>query len=408
LTRRRCELSATEIAELHERLERLLDKLGLETQPKVAVRLLELVQNPDALLKDYTDIIKTDWTLTGRLLKLANSAFYAQRSPVTKLDRALILLGLERTKAISLGFYLARAAAPPDVKELARIVWGESVYRGGLCAVMARAVCPAVAAEAFIVGLMLDCGQPLMAKLIGPGYTALRQEAATPAKLHTIEFDRLEYTHADVAAVMMKRWKLPTLLARPIAWHHTLPIAGKTSDPGAILQRLAYYAGAIRLNSNARGTEAPEAAPLSSIAGRLFELDEPAVAAVVQRAGSEYQATIELFSEQATRCQDVDQIAEVVQQQLAELMDQQMTRSVRLEAGAVAPVTIGGQTVELEPGRSGEVVAYLSSDSGERIISSTINPQTEPPEKLCGRLGIEQPAPDELEELGRAVRAMAA
>lgn len=406
MSRPRSELSAAEVAELHERLDRQLDRVGLETQPTVAVRLLELVQDPDAALRDFTEVVKTDWALTGRLLKLANSAYYAQRSPVTRLDRALVLLGLERTKAISLGFYLSRAASPGEEKTISRTVWGESVYRAGLCASMAKAVCPSVAAEAYIVGLMLDSGQPLMARLLGAPYVDLRGEHRSPAKLYAAEFDRLEFTHVDVATVMMRRWRLPPLLARPIAWHHTLPSPGPTKDPGTMLQRVAYYGGAVQVTSQG----APEREiPLESVAGRLFDMDAGAVEAAVARAASEYRATIELFSDIADRCENVDDLADAVQRQVIALMDEQMSRAVRLESrGGSDHVFVGGQRVELEPGNGGEVIAILTGQEGDRIISCTINPATDGPQKVCNRLGLEGGQPAEIEALMTAVRAMAA
>jgi HD-like signal output (HDOD) protein len=410
MVRRRCELSSSEVAELHRRLDVRLKSIGLESQPRVAAALLQLVQSPDAHLHDYTDVIKNDWTLTGRLLKLANSAYYAQRSPVTRLDRALVLLGLGRTKAIALGFTLARAAAPADVKELSRQVWGESVYRASLCMCLARQVAPALAAEAFIVGLLLDCGQPLMAKLLGEPYLALRRETRSPAKLFAAEFERLEFTHCDVAAALFAQWKLPPMLARPVIWHHTLPVGDKTSDASAILQRLAFYAGAVRMGSDEGA--APHASPLASTAGRLFEINQDDLAGVVSHAGREYRSTIELFAGQAQRCEDVDGLADRVHLQLLQLMDDQMAKAIQLETrvsgGARAHVVVAGQRVELEPGQSGGILAFIAAQTGERIISCTIDPATDGPEKLCQRLGIDRVEPIEADELMRAVRSLAA
>lgn len=406
MSRRRCELTAGEVDALHERLERQLERVGLETQPQVAVRLLELCQDPDASLRQYTDVVKADWTLTGRLLKLANSAYYAQRSPVTKLDRALVLLGLERTKAMSLGFYLTRAASAPDDREISRAVWGESVYRAGLCASLAKVVCPSLAAEAFVVGLMLDCGQPLMGRLVGPSYAEFRRRHPSPARLFTAEFNQLEFTHVDVASVLLRRWRLPQLLTRPIAWHHTLPAAGKTMEPIAVLQRVAYYGGAVQVSP--QGEPAQEV-PLESIAGRLFDMDAEAVSGVVAKAGTEYHATIDLFADIAERCRSVESLTDAVQHQLVTLMDEQMSRSLKLESrGGSDHVEVSGQRVELEPGRDGEVIAILMGKGGDRIISCTVKPAIDGPEKLCGRLGLEQVSPAEVETLMQAVRAMAA
>lgn len=406
MTKRRCELSATEINEVHDSIERQLDRIGLETQPKVAMRLMELVGDPDAQIKHYVDALKTDWTLTGRLLRLANSAFYAQRAPVTKLDRALVVLGLERTKAVTLGFYLSRAATAPGYKELSRKVWGSSVYRASLCAALAKRLFPAQSAEAFIVGLMLDSAQPLMAKLLGDSYLTLHAQHESPVKLFAVEFDTLPFTHVDVAAVMMKRWKLPPMLAKPIVWHHTLPPAGQTEDPTSQLQRMAYYAGAVQLGAN---NQADKEAPLPTIAARLFDLDSTDIEGIVKRAGSEYSATIELFSDVADRCGNLEQMTDELHRQLVELMDEQMSRSMRLETrGGTQHLTIGGQRIELEPGRAGDVIAFIAGASGERLMSCTIDPLADGPEVLCSRLGLDQAPAAEIDELMRAVRTMAA
>ena len=317
-----------------------------------------------------------------------------------------MLLGLERTKAISLGFYLTRAASAPGEREVSRAVWGESVYRAGLCASLAKVVCPTLAAEAFVIGLMIDCGQPLMAKLIGPSYAEFRRQHRSPARLYAAEFHEFEFTHVDVATVLLRRWKLPPMLCRPILWHHTLPAAGKTTEHAALLQRVAYYGGAVQVTSD--GDLAQEV-PLESIAGRLFEMDSQAVASVVTRAGSEYHATIDLFSDIADRCQNVDALADAVQQQLVTLMDEQTSRSMRLQSrGGADHVVISGHRVELEPGREGEVIAILMGEGGDRIISCTIKPTLDGPEKVCGRLGLEQAKPAEVDTLMQAVRAMAA
>ena len=245
----RKDLPPNELESLYERLDKHLDRAGVETQPKVASRLLELAQTPDAQIQDYQDAIRTDAAVTGRILRLANSAYYAQRQPVTRLERALVILGIEKTKAVSLGFFLSRAAASAGSRTMSRKVWGESVYRASLASAMARATCPHLSPEAFIVGLMLDCGQPLMARILGEPYERLhRAQHRQPAgKLHAAEFAELEFTHADVGnggwcgGAGSSRGSL----ARPICSHHTAPHVGQSSDPArSLLHRLAFYARA--------------------------------------------------------------------------------------------------------------------------------------------------------------------
>lgn len=404
--KRRREYSPSEIEALHDRLDIRLRRFGLETQPKVAARVLELVQNPDAQLRDYAEAIRADWSITGRLLRMANSAFYAQRTPVTKVERALVVLGTERTKAIALGFYLSRLAPGSPHREFSRALWGESVYRATLCSQLARTHCPHLSAEAFVVGLMLDCGQPLMAQLVGDEYLTLVSEANSPGKLFALEYDRLECTHIDIFSVLARRWKLPRLLTRPVIWHHTLPPVGKSSDPTVLLHRLAYYVGALQLSADGK----PKGeAPLATIADRLFEISSEDLNRACRAASAEYDGLLNMFDEVAKRLGDVESVSEAVHAQLVDLLDEQLSRSIRLETrGGAEKFSINGQTVEIEPGRTGEIAAYISSDTGQRLLSCTINPNKEEPEVIARLLGLDEAPAEDISDLIRLMRAMAA
>lgn len=403
----RKDLPPAEVEALHQRLSRLLDTVGVETQPKVATQLIELSQNPDAQIKEYNDVIRTDAALTGRVLRLANSAIYAQRQPVTRLERALVILGVERIKAVSLGFYLSRSVAAAGAREMSRRTWGESVYRASLAAAMAKATCPHLAPEAFIVGLMLDCAQPLMARLMGEEYEALHAEHRNPQKLHAAEWANLEYTHTDLVGALVTRWKLPDVLARPIAWHHSSPQVGKSSDPCVLLHRLAFYVGAVQLTES--GDQPIVRAPMSSIAERLFEVLPTQVETVVRATGQVYQDTMGVFSDIGDAIGQVDAISDAVQSQLVEMMDQQMQRAVKAESkGGPERLHICGQQIEVEPGSNGEVIAYINSSSGQRMISCNVVPMQETPESVGRMLGLDEAPAKDLGELMRVMRQMAA
>lgn len=407
MSKPRRDITSAELDAHRQRLDAHLDRVGLETMPQVAARLLELAADPNAQIREYVDAIKTDWALTGRVLRLANSAFYAQRQPVTRLDRALIVLGVERAKAICLGFYLSRAAAGAGARQIARRVWGRSVYRANLCSALARVHCPHLSAEAFIVGLMLDCGQPLLARIVGDQYISLFEEHPAPAKLYAAEFDALEFTHLDVVNALTRRWKFPAVLARPIAWHHTLPPVGKTNDSVVLLQRLAYYVGAIHLEDSSNRPAAR--APLTGIADRLFEIGSSELEGVVHAANREYLQTVAVFGEVAEAVTDIDAVADAVQSQLVQIMDEQLERTVKAEnRGGPEKLSISGTHVEVEPGRNGEVIAYINGSDGERLLSCTVNPTKETPDSVGRLLGLEDATPGDLLDLMRVMQSMAA
>lgn len=406
-------ITAGELAELHDRLDRHLDRVGLETQPRVAVRLLELVSRPDSQIKDYGEAIRTDAALTGRMLRLANSAFFAQRAPVTKLERALVLLGIERVKAVSLGFYLSRAAASAGSKTISREVWGQGVFRACLAASLVRMRSPALASEAFVVGLMLDCGIPLMARLLGGAYERLYAGVGrSPAKLFTAELDELEFTHVDVAAVLTRRWRLPAMLAKPIVWHHAQPAAGPEgsppplTDPLTLLQRAAYYAGAVSLD--AAGSPG-EATPLPTMGSRVLDVGPPDLAQAVRSAAKEHAAISQMFRGVATPMEDPDQIAESVSRQLVDVMDEQMIRTLQQETKqSPAKLSVAGYEIEMQAREGGRVVVYIDTAAGERVIACTLNPASETPTTLQRALGLDEATEEEMRLLVTEMRGLAA
>src|SRR5690606_18605990 len=86
----RSTLTAAEIDALMADLGRRLEGVGVETQPEVAAKVLSLVSDPNSGLRQFAEVIKADPALSGRMLRLANSALFAQYEPVTNLERACV------------------------------------------------------------------------------------------------------------------------------------------------------------------------------------------------------------------------------------------------------------------------------------------------------------------------------
>lgn len=400
-------LSAAEVEGLLQSLDTKLEGVGIETQPEVAARVLKLVSDPQSGLKQYADVIKSDPAISGRLLRLANSAYFAQRQPVTGLERACVLLGLERLKAVSLGFYLSRAASGDGAHGVARRVWGEGVYRACLSAEIAREVCPGHAPEAFVVGLMLDVGIPIMCRLLGAPYLKMLDEQRTPTRQFREEFQSLPFTHVDVATALMRRWRMPEMLARPIERHHAAPVEGTGSPtPMQRLQRIAYYVGSLQLESSA---EPRETAPMPLTAERLLGLRPDRLAGIVSKSSGEYSALSELFKDTADSIGDVGAIADRVQNQLIEIIDRTMSKQLYDEtAKGPERFAIGTQNIEVEVNGPDDAVAYLSDSNGKRLLSHAFRPRSDRAESILYALGLDDVSREDAELLTDYLRSLAA
>ncbi len=397
-------LSPPEVDALRAEIDVRLAGQGLPTQPGVAAKILSLVADPEAGLRQYADVLKSDVALSGRLLRLANSAYFAQVTPVTAGERACVLLGLERLKAVSLGFYLSRAAATDPNQVLSRRVWGQSVLRACLAAELARMEAPGHVAEAFTIGLMLDAGAPLLHRLLGKPVERILSSGEAPAKQFVVEFEALPFTHVDVASALMRRWRLPELLSWPIERHHTAPGDVTRPEPLHVLHRIAFYTGSVSL------TGAPAARVskhFQGIAEGVLRLAPDAMGEVIQRATDEYGAIREVFREVADEIEDLGATAELAHSQLVALMDETMVAARPAPAGP-AEFTVAGQRVEIEPDRAGRAVAYLRDQRGERLVSHSFEVGRIDAAPLLDALGLDGASADETRDLERHLRSLAA
>ena len=403
----RSELSAIEIEELHKLLEVRLETVGVPTQPEVASRILELVGKADSQISDYAKIVRMDAALTGRMLRLVNSAHFAQRSAVTSLDRACALVGIEKLKSFTLGFYLSRAAATDPAAQLSRRVWGQSVFRACLASELARKIAPRVATEAFVIGLMLDAGVPLMAKLLGEPFMELVERRVAPTKLFMSEFQGLSYTHVDVVTVLLRRWRLPSMLSRPIEWHHTRPGDSVRIDDQYHLQRIAYYVGAIDLVPTERSSV--ETAPLSVMGSRVLGVAGDVLAETVRRASSEYLAASAMFAQVAENVADVDGLSARVHNQLSELLDVSAASLLgQASEASASSFQLGGLRVELRREAEGEAIACVFDSSNQAIIAHRFRPDGMDSDALREAIGLDPSPSDENARLEAFLRLLAA
>lgn len=379
-------LSARDIEELHQNLMRRLGDTSVPTLPQVAIRVIELVSDPDSSVNHFAEVIKTDQALTGRLLRVANSAAFAQRGQVTKLERAMVLLGMDRLKAMALGFHLSQAAGK-GADEEARRLWAQSLFRGWAALRIAEKVNRSISGEAFIVGLMLDCGVPMMKKLIGDAYPLMVNGRDLPQKQFVTEMSQFEFTHVDVAVALCRIWKLPETLTRPISQHHSLPDGRRAKDDLGLLHQIAYFVGSLQLGGDGMPTEA---LPRASTAYDFFDLRAPELGAIFRQAAEDFKSSQELFANILPELLSVEAILERANEHLNEAVEDLVevaedtcpTRMVhRFEAGDLV--------LEMEPGSDHRVTVYITDAEGNRLASEQVNPATQTRSELRQVLMLE-------------------
>ena len=84
-----------------ETVEELIAAVGeLPAMPAVAHRVSELVRDPKVSAADLERVIETDPALAGRILRIANSAFYGGYRSVSTIQAAVMRMGFDAVRGL--------------------------------------------------------------------------------------------------------------------------------------------------------------------------------------------------------------------------------------------------------------------------------------------------------------------
>lgn len=191
--------------------------------PALLQELLRELRDADADIKRLEDRIKSDPSLTTRVLKMANSPFYARSSEVVEVQRAVMTLGFKTVSnlvvAAGLRGSMTGAKAAPGFERNG--IFLHSLATGLACARLGAFV-PAlreVRDHLFVAGLLHDVGRVALCEFYQPHAPSL----VTPEDLGlppSVEQKLLGTDHQLVGGRVHECWQLPEELLHPITRHH--------------------------------------------------------------------------------------------------------------------------------------------------------------------------------------------
>ncbi|MNM90623.1 putative diguanylate cyclase AdrA [compost metagenome] len=191
---------------------------NLPSPPAVAVRLIELAQDPETDIASAADVIALDMGLSARMMRIANSPLYASRRRIENLGQALTMLGLNATLQLSLGFSLTRALHDDERHaQLHNAVWRRSIL-GALAARYLGLSCGVRRVEELMLaGLLQDIGILTLLQIRSDDYPELLASTSDNDELLVRERSILGCSHADVGAHLCEQWGLPRFLVDAIS-----------------------------------------------------------------------------------------------------------------------------------------------------------------------------------------------
>lgn len=235
-----------------DRAQQLVSQVdGLLTLPSVYFEIRRLVDSPNTDIVEVAKAISKDPALTARLLRIVNSPVYAQARPVVTVSRAVSMLGLNQIHDLTLAASLATtfSRVHPRLMDV-QTFWRHSLLRAFTTRTLARLLRYVDRERFFVLGLLADLGHMVIYMRLPDQAVKLEGIARTDARpLHVLEREHLGCDYAQTGAALLRHWKLPESIWRPVE-QQTAPAPGV---PDAAESALLHLAGAAVSAADRRG-----------------------------------------------------------------------------------------------------------------------------------------------------------
>jgi len=211
-----------EIASIHDRVREFLDEPGsdLPVFDRTALLVHQEAAKADPDVDKVLAYIAQDQVLVAEVLKVANSSFFRGIKKVSRIQDALVRIGLrEVVNCVMMASQRKNySSRNPFVQQYTSTLWKHSVACAfGAQWLVKRCGYQELAPEAFIAGLLHDVGKLLVLKaLVSVG----EKDRDAPRITKTAADEFLETMHPECGFLLLEKWNLPESYSQVCRDHH--------------------------------------------------------------------------------------------------------------------------------------------------------------------------------------------
>ena len=188
-------------------------------------KVLEICNHPNTSPGDLNKVISLDPVLTGKVLRLINSAYYSLPNQVASLTRAIIMLGLNTVKNLALSTAILENLGSSNLSKGLSMdeFWTHSICVGVTAKSIAAALGVPVTLrdEYFLTGLLHDLGKiPLNNRFPEVYMKSLEFTNVKQLPLYKTEEIVLGINHTEVGHMIAEKWQLNDSMKESLYFHH--------------------------------------------------------------------------------------------------------------------------------------------------------------------------------------------
>lgn len=186
----------------------------IPARPEVLLKLTAEIRKEDPDFSKIARILKADVSLYANVLATINTPFFGMRERVTSMERAVGLLGINRVFSI-----VRMASLRSSLDTIGRMdtFWDTATEVATICGHVSRHLKFLSRDDAYTMGMMHDCGVPLMMKNFSDYKAFLKSRNGLDIpQLHQQEQDLYAIDHFEISAAIARVWNIPAAICDAI------------------------------------------------------------------------------------------------------------------------------------------------------------------------------------------------
>lgn len=196
---------------------------SLPTIPVIITKLISVLKKENASIDELIDVIKRDQSITARIISIANSPFFGYRSRINSLEQAVLMLGFDLVKSISLSVSIFTMFPIPYVT--LKKMWAHAFKVASLSGLLCHRISGKNSGICFLSGLLHDIGRAIFLVI-----KDVRHSPDSLEKLSKLKSDELieseimlfECSHVEAGKWFLERLFFPKEIILPVYYHHYL------------------------------------------------------------------------------------------------------------------------------------------------------------------------------------------
>jgi len=207
-------------------IKRLLERgVNLPPQPRVLQELYAKLMAGVADVRVYAQILAQDPGIVAMLFKVVQSASYRRYQPFESVEHILQAIGLQQTANLVRAIAMSSSLPAKHNRKAFEAFWARSRAISELAMLVAEervTVCNIFPDQAFLAGVFLECGVPVLMQRFSTYCKDMRLEE--PGRWADLDEEdrRFNADHCVVGYLMARHWKLPDFICDSIRYHHDL------------------------------------------------------------------------------------------------------------------------------------------------------------------------------------------